>query len=185
MHHTVKTIFRLVLAASVLLVTLSLCFTFIVKLQQIITASERLADAEQHHLRSTAERPLVLLSNNQKPDEKLWVTIAQKGYLAQMSCQHYAEDLCVDRYNQKHTRQIQDVSLLHVNQLWYIQNVSYRDSLTQQVSKFEYTAAQIQQFYQNDISELKYRLFAIGLFALAALFASFKLLRNFKQFLAR
>ena len=40
-------------------------------------------------------------------------------------------------------------------------------------------------FYQADVSSLKYATFGIGLFALAAVFVSFRILRNFKKFIRK
>jgi len=72
-----------------------------------------------------------------------------------------------------------------VGQQHYIENITYQDSRTQKQQQWSYSKQQIQQFYQVDIASLKYIVFSILLFALAALYVSIRILRNFKNFLTR
>ena len=99
--------------------------------------------------------------------------------------EYYLKDICTDAYNQSHTRQIKQINLVKIGQQHYIEHVNYLDSLTQKQQQWSYSKQQIQQFYQADISSLKYIVFSISLFALAALYVSIRIIRNFKQFLSR
>ena len=111
--------------------------------------------------------------------------MANQGYIAKLNCDHYLTDICVDDYNGQHTRQIQSIELLKAGQFNYIQQVSYLDTRTQDVKTLCYTPEQIQQFYRADMSNLKYVVFGILLFACIALYVSVRIARNFKQFLNR
>ena len=66
-----------------------------------------------------------------------------------------------------------------------LQKVNYQDSLTQQQQQWSYSKAQIRDFYQADILTLKYIVFSILLFALAALYVCIRIIKNFKTFLTR
>ena len=110
---------------------------------------------------------------------------AQSFKIAKFSCNHYLTDICVDDYNEQHTRQIQSIELLKAGQFNYIQQVSYLDTRTQDVKTLRYTPEQIQQFYRADMSNLKYVVFGVLLFACIALYVSVRIARNFKQFLNR
>jgi len=182
MHQTVKLVFRLFLATVIFLVTLALCFTCFAKIQEIMQAEQYYQQGKSFNLTTSPDQQYVLLSNNQKPDHAIFVLIAGNGYISKSSCTHYTA-LCSDDFNQSHTRQIDQVKLFKAGQFSYIQQVKYKDSRTGQVSEFSYSANEIQQFYQQDIAGLKYVVFGISLFALAALFVSFKLIRNFQRFL--
>lgn len=182
MHHTIKLIFRICFAAVIFIVTIALILTCLSKSNEILQAKQTFAQAEKVHLQSSVQEQLVLLSNNQKPDEAVYIALAQKGYLAKSSCAHYPE-ICLDQYNQQQTRQIQSIDLVHAGNFHYIQHVDYTDSRTQQRQTLHYSSEQIQQFYEADISNLKYVVFGVGLFALAALYVSIRILRNFKKFI--
>ncbi|MGE8538823.1 MAG: hypothetical protein ACN6NI_06035 [Acinetobacter sp.] len=184
MHQTVKTIFRLCFAGVIFLITLSLCFTCFAKMQEILQAKQHYQQATNIPLKSTAGEQYVLLSNNQRPDNAIFILIAGNGYVAKINCEHYSA-LCSDDDNQSHTRQIQTVDLIKAGNLFYIEKIQFRDSRTGKATALEYSKDDIQQFYQNDISNLKYIVFAIALFALAALFVSFKILKNFRRFLQK
>ncbi|MGY5392218.1 hypothetical protein [Acinetobacter sp. NigerLNRRAM0016] len=185
MHQTIKTVFRLCFAASIFLITLALVWTCIVKTLEIKNATQALSQAQQFELKSTAAKPLVLVTNNQKPDESVFILVANQGFIAKMSCEHYAQDLCTDAENQSHRRQIDVLGLKQIGQQHYIQHIQLHDSQTQKVSRFAYSDAQIQAFFQQDIQQLKYVVFGIAIFALIALYVSFRILRNFKQFLRK
>ncbi|RFS27756.1 hypothetical protein DYI81_15320 [Acinetobacter sp. SWAC5] len=182
MHLTVKTVFRMCFAAVIFFITISLVWTCISKLNEIRLADQTFQNAQTIHLVSTKKEQLVLISNNQKPDPAIYIAIAQNGYIAKISCEHYA-NICTDQYNQQQTRQIHQVDLLKVGYNFYIHQVKYTDSRTQHSQEFKYDQAQIQQAYQQDINNLKYTVFGIGLFSCAALFVSFRILVNFKKFL--
>lgn len=185
MHQTIKTIFRLCFAVSIFLITLALVWTCVVKTLEIRNASQALAQAKQFELKSTTAKPLVLVTNNQKPDEAVFILVANQGFIAKMSCEHYAQDLCTDADNQSHRRQIDFLDLKQIGQQYYIQHIQFHDSQTQKVSRFKYSDEQIQAFFQQDVQQLKYIVFGVGLFALIALYVSFRIIRNFKQFLQK
>lgn len=184
MHQTIQLVFRICFAAVIFTVTAALILTGFAKSSEIFHAAQNFEQAKKIHLQSTAQQQFALLSNNKKPDEAVYVVIAQNGYIAKSSCSHYPE-ICLDQYNQQQTRQIQTIDLLHAGNFHYIEKVSFTDSRTQQRHTFSYTPEQIQQFYQADVSSLKYATFGIGLFALAAVFVSFRILRNFKKFIRK
>mgnify|MGYP000432100545 CR=1 FL=1 len=75
------------------------------------------------------------------------------------------------------------VVLFSFLQSYYIQKVNYTDSRTQKRQSLHYPDSQIRQFYAADISNLKYVVFGIGLFALAALYVSIRILRNLNKFI--
>lgn len=185
MHQTVKTLFRLFFAVVIFLITLALFFSAYSKSKEILQADQHFQQAKHISLKSTAQEQLVLVSNNKRPDQAIFILIAQNGYIAKLSCEHYLQDICTDEYNQLHTRQIQQLDLLKVGQQHYIENITYQDSRTQKQQQWSYSKQQIQQFYQADIASLKYIVFSMVLFALAALYVSIRILRNFKKFLTR
>lgn len=183
MHQTVKTIFRLFFAVVIFLITLALFFSAYSKSKEILQADQQFQQAKHISLKSTDQEQLVLVSNNKRPDQAIFILIAQNGYIAKLNCEHYLQDICTDEYNQLHTRQIQQLDLLKVGQQHYIENIRYQDSRTQKQQQWSYSTQQIQQFYQADIASLKYIVFSIVLFALAALYVSIRIIRNFKKFL--
>ena len=185
MHQTVKTIFRLFFAVVIFLITLALFFSAYSKSKEILQADQQFQQAKHISLKSTDQEQLVLVSNNKRPDQAIFILIAQNGYIAKLNCEHYLQDICTDEYNQLHTRQIQQLDLLKVGQQHYIENIRYQDSRTQKQQQWTYSTQQIQQFYQADIASLKYIVFSIVLFALAALYVSIRIIRNFKKFLTR
>ncbi|TSH77793.1 hypothetical protein E2K73_03305 [Acinetobacter sp. RF15A] len=182
MHQTVKIIFRLCFAAVIFIVTLSLVLTCFIKVRDIMNAEQHYQQATPLSLKSDPHTQYVLLSNNQKPDNTIFILIAGNGYIAKISCDHYPA-LCTDDYNQSHTRQIQTIDLIKAGNFFYIKNIQYRESRSGQVSHFNYSPQELQQFYKNDIYHLKFIVVVVALFALAALFVSLKILRNFRQFL--
>ena len=184
MHKSILTVFRLFFAAVIFIVTLSLFVTCFAKFYEILQADENYAQAQHISLISNEKEQFVLVSNNQKPDNAIYVLIAGNGYVAKVSCDHYAK-LCSDDDNTSHTRQIQSINLFKAGQHTYIKNVSYTDSRTAQKSQLEFSPNEIEQFYKNDISNLKYVIFGVGLFALAALYVSVKILKNFRRFIGK
>lgn len=182
MHQTVKIIFRLCFAAVIFMVTLSLFLTCFAKFQEILKAEQHYQQATHLPLKSSPDQQYVLVSNNQKPDQAIFILIAGNGYIAKVQCEHYSA-LCSDNYNQSHTRQIQHIDLIKIGNLFYIEKLQFNDSRTGQITSLDYSKQEVQQFYQNDINNLKYIVFTIALFALAALFVSVKILKNFRRFL--
>lgn len=77
MHQTVKTIFRLCLAAVIFLVTLSLMFTCVTKIQEILKADQHYQQAVNIPLKSSAKAQYVLVSNNQRPDNALFIRLPE------------------------------------------------------------------------------------------------------------
>ena len=182
MHQTIKLIFRIFFAAVIFIITVALLLTCLSKAYEIFHAEQNFTQAKKVHLTSTAQQQLVLLSNNQKPDQSIYILIAQNGYIAKINCAQYP-NICLDEYNKQQTRQIQTLDLVHVGNFKYIQNVAFTDSRTQQAKHLNYPEHQIKQFYLEDVANLKYVVFGVGLFALAALYVSIRILRNFKSFL--
>ncbi len=183
MHQTIKTVFRLFFAAVIFIITAALILTCYSKTQEILRAEHYFSQAKTISLDSTPKEQLVLVSNNESPDRAIFIMLANNGYLAKMNCENYAQDICLDEFNQQHTRQIQHLDLLKIGQFQYIQNVSFTNSRTGQKKQLRYSDAQLKQFYQNDISGLKYTVFGMALFAFAALYVSYRIVRNFKSFL--
>lgn len=184
MHQTIKTIYRLCFASVIFLVTLSLLLTCFSKTYAILQANQDYAERQRIHLSSDSQQQFVLLSDNKKSNQALYILLAGQGYLSKMNCQHYPT-LCTEEYNQSHTRQIQTADLVKTGNFSYLENIQFRDSRTGQSSQLHVTEQQIAQFYKDDLSNLKYSVFAIALFACAALFVSFKLIRNFRRFLTK
>ncbi|WP_151707415.1 MULTISPECIES: hypothetical protein [unclassified Acinetobacter] len=185
MPFTFKTVFRMFFALIIFLTTFALFLTCFAKGKDIWQADQNFAAAQTFKMNSSPEQTLVLLSNNKAPDEHIYLHVANQGYIAKLSCDHYLTDICVDDYNEQHTRQIQSIELFKAGPFNYIQQVSYLDTRTQQIKTLRYTAEQIQQFYRADVSNLKYVIFGVLLFALIALYVSVRIARNFKQFLNR
>lgn len=172
-------------ALIIFLTTFALLLTCFAKSKEILNADQAFAAAESFKMNSSPDQTLLLLSNNQAPDDQIYLHIAHQGNIAKLSCAHYLNDICVGDYNQQHTRQIQSIELFKVGQLNYIQQVTYRDTRTQQIKTLRYSTTQIQQFYRSDVSNLKYVVFGVFLFVLIALYVSLRIARNFKQFLNR
>jgi len=185
MQFTFKTIFRMFFALIIFLTTFALFLTCFAKTKEILQAEQTFASAQSFKMNSRPNQTLVLLSNNKAPDDHIYLHVANQGYIAKLSCNHYLTDICVDDYNEQHTRQIQSIELLKAGQFNYIQQVSYLDTRTQDVKTLRYTPEQIQQFYRADMSNLKYVVFGVLLFACIALYVSVRIARNFKQFLNR
>ena len=185
MHQTVKTIFRLFFAVVIFIITVALFVSVFSKTQEILNAEKNFKQAKMLSLKSSSSEQLVLVSNNKRPDQSIFIVIANNGFISKINCEPYLKDICTDEYNQLHTRQISQIDLLKIGQHTYIQQLNYQDSRTQKQQQLHYSKAQIQQFYQNDISKLKYIVFSILLFAFAALYVSVKIIRNFKKFLSQ
>src|SRR5690606_467297 len=103
MHHTVKTIFRLCFASVIFLITLSLYFTCFANIQEILQAEQHYQQATSIPLKSKEGEQYVLVSNNQRTDNTIFILIAGNGYVAKINCEHYSS-LCSDEDNQSHTR---------------------------------------------------------------------------------
>lgn len=185
MQFTFKTLFRIFFALIIFLTTVSLFLTCMVKVKEIFQADQTFAASQSFKMSSRPDQTLILLSNNQAPDDHIYLHIAQQGYIAKLSCEHYLTDICINDYNQQHTRQIQSITLLKAGEFNYIQQVQYLDTRTQQIQNLKYSNAQIAEFYRKDISNLKYIVFGILLFALISLYVSVRIVRNFRQFLNR
>jgi hypothetical protein len=185
MHQKVKTVFRLFFALLIFILTLALFLSVFSKGKDIFSAEQSFQQAKLISLKSTSNKQLVLVSNNQRPDQAIFILIAHNGFIRKLNCTHYLKDICTDEYNQLHTRQVSQIDLFKVGQYFYIQQLNYQDSRTQKQQHLQYSKAQIQQFYQHDISNLKDIVFSVLLFAFAALFVSIKIIRNFKTFLSR
>jgi hypothetical protein len=185
MHQTIKTVFRYCFALVILLITAALVLTCATKTYEFFTADQYLKSQSSKKFESSEKEQFVLVSNNQKPDNSLYVVIANNGYLVKLNCDHYKSDLCVDEYNKTHTRLISDITMTKIGNYNYISNVNFKDSRTQKTSNYSYSAQSIEQFYKADISNLKFTILGIALFAFAALFVSFRIMKNFKKFVSK
>ena len=182
-HQSAKTIFRIFFACVIFLITAALFLTVFTKSYEYYFANNTFSDKKNIQHSSTVSEQLVLVSNNQKPDESIYLVVANNGYIAKFSCQHYTKDICIDDYNQSHTRQIQNIDITQIGNYKYISQVSYIDSKNSNKSQLKFSDDQIKQFYKNDVEDLKYTIFVIFLFAIAALYVSIRIIRNFKTFI--
>ena len=98
MHQTVKTIFRLCLAAVIFLVTLSLMFTCVAKVQEILKADQYYQQAVSIPLKAVPKHNMYwcLIINVQTM--RCLSLLRGNGYVAKISCEHYVA-LCTDDYN--------------------------------------------------------------------------------------
>jgi hypothetical protein len=184
MHNTVKTVYRLCLAVIIFIVTLALLFTCGHKTREILHAEQSYQNARQVDLVSTATRQFVLVSKSEKPDRGVFLLIAGQGYISKMNCDHYPS-LCVAQYDQSHTRQITRMSLINIDQHVYLKQLEFNDTRSGKSTQLSFDHEQIRNAYLTDMNNLKYSVFAIALFSCAALFVTFKILRNFRRFIGK
>ena len=177
----VKITFRYIYAAIIFIISFMLLWTCIVKTQEFLQAQQ--VQPKKFSLSSNQTTEYRLLSNNQKPDQLLYVLIPNQGFIAKINCEHYLATLCTDQNNQTQFRRIDQIDLLAFKQHVYIQNIRYTNTQDLKPQSFQFTNPQIQAFYQVDIQQLKYQLFTLALFSLFALYVCFRMIRNFKSFL--
>ena len=134
-------------------------------------------------LSSNAQTEYRLLSNNQKPDEKLWIVIKNQGYIVTLNCQHYLKTLCTDQDNQHPFRKIDHVTLQRFNDKYYIQDITYTNTQNMQQNTVKFSVQDIQSFHQADLITLRNQIITLSLFALFALYVCFRILRDFRKFL--
>lgn len=179
----VKTTFRYLYAVIILIITLMLVWTCIVKTQDYFQAKN--IQAKAFSLSSNQQTEYRLLSDNQKTQKRLYVIIPNQGFIAKINCEHYLSTLCTDQDNQNQFRKINQIDLLAFKQHVYIQNIQYINTQNAQSKSFQFSQQQIQDFYQSDLETLKYQLFTLMLFSVFALYVCFRILRNFKSFLQK
>ncbi|WP_173910258.1 hypothetical protein [Acinetobacter sp. Marseille-Q1618] len=176
-----KVVFRYFLATLIFLISVVLIWTTLVKTYEVFTATQ--VQPKTTHLESTLDKEFRLVSNNQKPDQKIFITIPNQGYIFTISCEHYMTSLCTDLDNQHYFRQIKTLDLIHYRNHHYVQNISYQNTQSLENKSFHFNQKQIFEFYIADIEKLKYQLILLWFFSLFAIYVSTRILRNFPTFL--
>lgn len=178
---TFKMLFRCFYAFVLILITAMLIWTCVVKTLEF-TRSNTIPD-QSSTFSSNNQIEYRLLSNNQKPDEKLWIVIKNQGYIAKLNCQHYLKTLCTDQDNQHPFRKIDHVTLQRFNDKYYIQDITYTNTQNMQQDTVKFSAQDIQSFHKADLIILRNQIITLSLFALFALYVCFRILRDFRKFL--
>jgi len=177
MHQSLKFIFRLILALIIFTVTLALLLTCYSKFNTLAQANTWLEYRQQIELVSSNQQSYLLLSNSQKPDRAIFIVLKGKGYISKISCEHYQTTLCLSGYDKSPYREVRKAVLQIIGPYQYIQsNMPSNLTLTQQ---------QVINFYQQDMSALKYYLLGVFLFTIIALISSIRILKNFRSFLTK
>lgn len=176
-----KIVFRYFFAFVIFLVSLILIWTTSVKTVEVFNAPHVKATSTQ--LSSTSAQEFCLIGNNQKPDQKLFITIPNQGYVATISCIHYMDSLCTDQDNQHQFRKINSIKIINYKSNQYIQHIDFTNTQTLQKKSFDFTEQQIADFYTADTEKLKFQLIPLFFFSLFAIYVSVRILRNFKTFL--
>ncbi|MDM1756066.1 hypothetical protein HX127_00515 [Acinetobacter sp. 256-1] len=176
-----KIIFRYFYAALIGIVSTLLIWTTLVKTYEAFTAHQ--VTPQYTHLASTPLKELRLVSNNQKPDEKIFITLPNQGYIFTISCEHYMNSLCTNADNQHYLRQIKTLDLVHYGKYHYIQNIKYQNTQNLETKSFHFDNQQIHQFYTTDIESLKFQLILLWFFSLFALYVCIRIVRDFQTFL--
>ncbi|WP_111859878.1 hypothetical protein [Acinetobacter sp. CFCC 10889] len=176
-----KIIFRYFFATLIFIVSALLIWTTVVKTYEAFTAHQ--VQAQFTHLASTTNKEFRLVSNNQKPDQKIFITIPNQGYIFTISCEHYMNSLCTDADNQHYFRQIKAIDLIHYRSHHYIQNISYQNTQSLENKHFHFDQQQITAFYAKDIESLKFQLILLWFFSLFAIYVCIRILRDFQTFL--
>lgn len=176
-----KIAFRYFFAFIIFLISLILIWTTSVKTAEVFTAHQ--VQPQSSQLKSTTAQEFRLVSNNQKPDQKVFITIPNQGYIVAVSCLHYMTSLCTDPNNQHQFRKINSIQIINYNAHQYIQNIDFTNTQTLQNETFHFTESEIAKFYAADIEKLKFQLIPLFFFSLFAMYVSIRILRNFKTFL--
>ena len=176
-----KVLFRSFYALILVLISLMLIWTCIIKTVELLNTYN--VKAKTTTLSSQPQIEYFLLSNNQKPDEKLFIVIPNQGYVTEVNCTHYLTTLCLDQDNQHQFRRVDAVTLQSYNSLNYIENITFTNTQNMQQSTLKFTAQDIQSFYKNDLAEWRNQIITLSLFAIFALYVCFRILKNFRQFL--
>ena len=185
MHQTIKKIFRFIVALCIFMITAALLVTCLVKAQEIINADRNYQQRKEVHYQTDQRQQYILMSNNQKPDQAALIVLQDHGYVTKLDCTHYEKTICTDDYNLFSTRYIQQVTIQSIGHYNYFQNIQWNDIKTKQPTSLVWSQQEIQQFYQNDITNLKYILTALMLFSIIGLYVCYRIIRNFRQFLER
>ncbi|WP_151978469.1 hypothetical protein [Acinetobacter soli] len=185
MHQSIKTVVRLVSATCIFLITAALILTFYSKAKEIWNAEDEYTHKQISQIQSDATHTYRLLSNNKKPNQAFYIVLQDRGYIAKLNCEHYLASLCTDRYNEIGTRVIQDATFQTFGTHSYLEKIRYMDTQTNMPGSYTWSEQDIKSLYAQDMSNLKYVLFGVGIFALIALYCSYRILRNFKQFLKK
>ena len=185
MHQSLKFIFRLILALIIFTVTLALLLTCYSKFNTLAQANTWLEHRQQIELVSSNQQSYLLLSNSQKPDRAIFIVLKGKGYISKISCEHYQATLCLSGYDKSPYREVQKAVLQIIGPYQYIQSINYVDTQTNMPSNLTLTQQQVINFYQQDMSALKYYLLGVFLFTIIALISSIRILKNFRSFLTK
>lgn len=178
---TFKMLFRCFYAFVLILITTMLIWTCVVKTLEL-TRSSNTPD-HVSTFSSNTQTEYRLLSNNQKPDKKLWIVIKNQGYIAELNCEHYLKTLCTDQDNQHPFRRIDHVTVQRFNDKYYIQEMSYTNTQNMQQNTVKFSAQDIRSFHQADLITLRNQIITLSLFALFALYVCYRILRDFRKFL--
>lgn len=183
MHQIIKKVFRFSLMICIFLITTALVVTCMVKTKEIWQADQHYLNRQTIHFHSDAQHQYLLISNNQKPDRAALIVLKDQGYLAKLNCEPYLKDVCTDAYNLFQTRYVQQASIQTIGNQSYFQNIQWVDIQSNKTTSLTWSPQDIQQFYHNDITHLKYILGALILFTIMGLYCCYRLIRNVGQFL--
>ncbi|MBJ9986051.1 hypothetical protein IAE19_11460 [Acinetobacter sp. S40] len=183
MHQTIKKVFRLSLAICIFVITAALVITCVVKAEDILKGTEAYQSRKVIQFDTDANHQYILMSNNQRPDQAALIVLKDQGYMAKLSCEHYLATVCTDQYNLFSTRYLHKATIQSIGNYFYFQNLQWIDIQNNQSTSLTWSQQDIQQFYQNDINNLKYILGALILFSFSGLYVCYRILRNFKTFI--
>ncbi len=185
MHQTLKIVVRLILATCIFLITAALILTCITKSYEIWSAQDEYKNKQISHIRTHENHTYRLLSNNKKPHQAFYIVLQDQGYIAKFNCETYIHSLCIDKYNEVGTRIVQNATFQNIGQHSYIQNIEFLDSQTNTIGSFNWSQKEIDALYAEDMKGLKFIVAGISIFALIAIYCSFRIIRNFRRFLEK
>lgn len=185
MHQTLKIVVRLILATCIFLITAALILTCITKSYEIWSAQDEYKNKQISHIRTDENHIYRLLSNNKKPHQAFYIILQDQGYIAKFNCENYINSLCIDKYNEVGTRIVQNATFQNIGQHSYIQNIEFLDSQTNMIGSFNWSQKEIDALYAEDMKGLKFIVVGISIFALIAIYCSFRIIRNFRRFLEK
>lgn len=185
MHQTLKIVVRLILATCIFLITAALILTCITKSYEIWSAQDEYKNKQISHIRTNENHTYRLLSNNKKPHQAFYIVLQDQGYIAKFNCENYINSLCIDKYNEVGTRIVQNATFQNIGQHSYIQNIEFLDSQTNMIGSFNWSQKEIDALYAEDMKGLKFIVVGISIFALIAIYCSFRIIRNFRRFLEK
>lgn len=183
MHQSIKKLFRLFWAICIFLITLALVVTCGVIAKELLTTQQNIQNKHILKFESSPSQQYILMSNNKKPDQQALIVLKNQGYISKIKCEHYLTDICTDHENLLANRNIQHATLEKIGRYQYFQEIQWQDNQTGEINRLNWSPAQIHNFYQTDMTSLKYTLLALCIFAAIGLYCCYRLIRNFKKFL--